>query len=112
MDEINICPVCHINVRPTDYFCFNCGTNLRPAPLSTSFETQVKLYLKCLFLPPMGMIWGLRYLKQKDSRSKAVGYICIIITTVLLFLLVKWTKDLIDTVNDTVNTSMDAFYGF
>jgi hypothetical protein len=112
MDVINVCPICHLSVRPTDYFCSNCGRNLRPSPLSTALTVQTMLYIKSILLPPMGIIWGIRYLRQPDIKSKIVGIVSIVITITLLLLMIKWTINLIDTVNDAVNSSMNGMYGY
>src|ERR1700690_2123516 len=60
----SVCPMCHIQVRLTDYFCYNCGKNLHPKPLSTSIEIQILYYVGSLVLPPMGFIWGFRYIRE------------------------------------------------
>lgn len=104
-----ICPSCHVVVRPTDYFCYNCGKNLRPSPLSTSLSAQTALYLKSFFLPPMGIIWGLRYLKQKDSKSQIVGLLAIVVTIISIVIAVKTTIDLIATVNTQINSQLLNF---
>lgn len=99
MDETVLCPACHQPVKLADYFCSNCGKNLRPRPLSTSLSSQIPLYLKTLLLPPLGFIWGYRYLRQPDTRSKIVGLITIAITIIEIVFLIEFTVNLIDTVN-------------
>ena len=111
MDEVLTCPSCHISVRPTDYFCFNCGKNLHPAPPSTAIEEQIKLYLGSIFLPPMGIIWGLRYLKQPDQKSKIAGWIMIILTVIVLWLAIKWTVDIVNGV-DKQMSQFNSAQGF
>lgn len=112
MDTPVICPQCHIEVRQTDYFCSNCGKNLQEKPLVVSITTQTKLYLGSIFLPPMGIIWGLRYLRQKDQNSKIVGWVAIALTMVTLLVSIKLTMDFINDVNRQVEEqleNMDAF---
>jgi len=99
MEGNTLCPTCHQPIQPTYYFCSNCGKNLRPRPLSTSLSSQIPLYLKTLLLPPLGFIWGYRYLRQPDTRSKIVGLITIVITIVEIVFLIEFTVNLIDTVN-------------
>jgi hypothetical protein len=91
MDEILTCPMCHTAVRPTDYFCFNCGKNLHPVPPSTTIEKQVMLYVGSLLLPPMGIFWGWPYIRAADTKSKTVGYITVAITVVAIILYTGWT---------------------
>ena len=112
MEDILSCPVCHTSVRPTDYFCFNCGQNLHPEKLSTSTEAQASLYVKCIFLLPMGIVWGMRYLRQQDQKSKTVGWIAIGITIVVLYIVVAETLKVINTVNSTVNSQLNGLGGF
>ena len=101
------CPTCHQPVAPTDYYCANCGQNLRPTPPSTSLGSQVELYLKSILLPPLGIIWSLKYLKQKELKAKLVGLTMIIITVVELGLIAKTTINLINTVNEQVNSQLN-----
>lgn len=111
MDSIS-CPRCHTQVKNTDYFCFNCGQNLKPKPPSTSTVQQLIIYLESFFLPPYGIILGMRYLKQNDNKSKAVGIIAIIITIISLYTVVRLTLDLIKTVNTGINTQLQGIEGF
>jgi hypothetical protein len=102
MEETTLCPACHQPVRPTDYFCYNCGKNLRPRPLSTSLVSQIILYIKTLLLPPFGIIWGFRYIRQPGAASKIVGIITIAITIVEIVFLIQFTINLINTVNQQI----------
>lgn len=106
------CPGCHVQVRPTDYFCFNCGKNLHPQPLSTSASAQISLYLKSALLPPMGIIWGIRYLQQKDQPSKTVGIIAMVLTVVILILAIQASISLMNTVNKSVNSQLQNMQGY
>jgi hypothetical protein len=80
-----------------------CGKNIKPVPLSTSAATQIILYLKALLLPPFGIVWGLRYLRQSGNRTKIVGIIVIILTLIELVWLVQSTVYTINTVNQQIN---------
>ena len=106
MENSPVCPVCHLEVKSTDYFCFNCGKNLRPKPLSTSLTKQITIYLESFFLPPYGLIIGLRYLKQKDNASKIVGIASIVLTVISILIFIKVTRDLITMINTQVNTQL------
>jgi hypothetical protein len=106
------CPVCHMGVRPTDYFCFNCGKNLKPKPLSTVFGQQLGIYLESIFLPPYGVVVGLRYLKQKEGKSKIVGAVAVVLTILSIVIFTKLTLDLINNINVQVNKQMQQFGTF
>jgi len=56
MENISaVCPTCHQPVSPEDYFCPNCGKDLKAKPLSVSITTQIGIYLLSIFLPPLGL---------------------------------------------------------
>src|SRR5689334_13095391 len=99
METAPTCPVCHTAVSATHYYCFNCGANLKPAPLSVSISKQISLYIKSILLPPMGIVWGMRYLRQPDPKSKLVGVIAITLTIITLVITIVAVKGVIDAVN-------------
>jgi len=99
-------------VKPTDYFCYNCGNNLHPKPLGTSPVTQAKIYLGSIFLAPMGLIWGIRYLRQQDGKSKIVGMVAIALTVLVLIVATGYTVRLVDNVNNQVGKQLQGIEGF
>ena len=103
------CPNCHQSIKSIDYFCANCGKKLRNKPLSTSLSTQVILYIKTLLLPPMGIIWGIRYLRQSDSVSKWVGFIAIVITIIEIIWITQSTISIINFTNQQVSQQMNLY---
>ncbi len=111
MEESPICPSCHTEVRTNDYYCFNCGENLKPSPPSISASAQLKLYLKSAILPPFGLYWSIKYLKQPESKSKLVGVIAIVITLAIFIYLIVFTRNLVETVNEEVNRQLDSQLG-
>jgi len=109
MEEFLNCPKCHQSVATDDYFCRNCGHNLRPRPLSTSLGSQIVLYLKTLLLPPLGIIWGFRYFRQSDTASKLVGLFAIIITIVEIIWLIQVTATTVDTANRQIYQQLKIY---
>ena len=110
------CPVCHLPVRPEWYFCPNCGTNLHPAPLSTSLESQLFLYAHSIVLPMLLFLsitrWkGYTYFKSEDSQEKQIGSIAIILlvlsTVVVFWYSYVWTVDYIQQSINSVNADMN-----
>jgi len=85
MDELIPCPKCLTQIKPTDYFCYFCGRNLRPKPPSTSIGALLWLLLKTILFPPLGLWWGSQYLRQSDLTSKLIGG-AVIAMTVLEFI--------------------------
>ncbi|GEM_PF-1168381 len=81
------CPNCHVDVRITDFYCYNCGTKLHASTTSQSaVGTQALLYVASALLPPAGLFWGLKYLRKPDSSSKVSGLVMIGITIVVIIL--------------------------
>jgi len=111
MQPPTICPSCHIEVRPTDYFCYNCGKNLKPKPPSVSVARQTAVYLESIFLPPYGIILGLRYLRYDSKKLKTVGIIAIVLTVLSTVLATKWTLDFINAINNQVEGQMQMYQG-
>ena len=81
--------------------------NLKPKPLSTSIEKQILLYLGSLILPPMGFVWGIRYLRENEIKGKITGLICIILTFISLVLVIIWTNNFVRSVQEQVNSQLD-----
>jgi hypothetical protein len=112
MDEQTLCPACHVVVRPGDYYCFNCGKNLHPAPPSLSFGTLAGFFVGSLVLPPMGIIWGFRYIKSPDMKAKVFGFLLAVCTIIELVVLVSATVYAYNTINDQVQKQLPNIQGF
>jgi len=106
-EGMNLCPSCHLQVRSTDYFCYNCGANLKPKPFSISIWRQLLLYIGSIVLVPFGIIWGIRYLRQPDTAAKIVGTITIIITIISTTLVTIYTINLLNDVQKQVNEGIE-----
>ncbi len=111
-EYMEMCPACHTTVKNTDYFCFNCGKNLHEKPPSISIFDQALLYAKCIFLPPMGFIWGCKYLKQSDQRTRIVGLVAYAITVIVFIWATAYTMNVFNTVSKQVNTQFEGVGGF
>ena len=108
MDESVICSTCHTNVRQSDYYCFNCGKNLKLKPPSVSTSTQITLYIKSALVPPFGFYWAIKYLKQPDRKSKIVGLVAIAVTTIALIYMIIFTNKFIRIVNEDVYKELNS----
>jgi hypothetical protein len=109
MDEIISCPKCRQPITLIDYFCPNCGKKIRSRPLSTSFFSLLFLLLKTLLLPPFGLIWGYRYLRQSDTTSKLVGLVVIVVTIIETVWLVEVTITTFNTVQQQINQQINSY---
>lgn len=103
MDEITTCSVCHVTIRPSDFFCFNCGHNLKPTPPATSISTIVTLALGSIVLPPMGFIWSAKYLRSQDPKIRSIGLMLIAITVIVIIIAMRFTITTYNTAMKQVN---------
>jgi hypothetical protein len=106
------CPQCHVIVRPTDFFCANCGKNLKTKPLSTTLTTEIMYYIGSIALPPLGFWWGIKYLKQNDALSKRIGIVCMVLTAVSFIISSVWIVGYINKLNATVGNQLNNLQGF
>ncbi len=103
MTEPVECPSCKTPVQPAWYFCPNCGKQLREAPIVISIPKQMLIYLVSFFLSPLGLSWGLQYVKYKDRRVKIVGIISIVLTVVSIILMLGSFKYFMDQYSSMLN---------
>ena len=110
-----LCPTCHQAVMQQYYFCPNCGTNLRPAPLSTSSGTQVWIYGLSIILPLVLFIgiskWpAMKYFRSSDPQEKMIGQIALILivlsTLLTVWLTYKLTLEAIQSQVASINADM------
>jgi len=107
--EQTICKFCGQAVFSNYYFCPYCGKKLIEPPITIIKEIGV--YLLSVFLPPLGLWPGIKYLLQKNSKAKRVGTIAIILTVVstiiTLWLSVAAFNGLSKTINSQLNQQSD-----
>lgn len=101
------CPNCKQNIIALDYFCPNCGKKLKDKPLSASIGKQIFLYLLSFFIPPLGLWPGIKYLKQKDDKSRVVGFIAVLLTIISIFITVFATFGFMNAVNKQLNSNLN-----
>ncbi|MDD5290597.1 MAG: zinc ribbon domain-containing protein [Patescibacteria group bacterium] len=104
----NVCPVCHQAVSAEYYFCPNCGNNLKEKPKAISALIQIGLYALAIFLPPLGLWPGIKYVIKKSPQAKRVGLITIVLTLISTVLTVWLIFSLF---NDYLNQMNGALYG-
>lgn len=110
--QVVTCSQCHQQVRSSDYFCYNCGKNLKPKPLPTDIITQLLYYGGSILLPPMGFIWGFRYVRENNKNAKVIGIVCMVLTVIVLLVAVQATVQVINMVNEQVNSQMQNIMQF
>lgn len=104
--ETSVCPFCNANISLSSFFCQNCGKKLRERPLSTSILRQIFIYLVSMLLPPYGIWYGIKYLKQNNNNAKAIGIVAIVLTLISLMFMVVTTMSLVNTVNQLLSGKM------
>ena len=85
------CKFCSFPISENFYFCPNCGKKLKEPPLSTSIGKQIGVYALSIFLPPLGLWPGIKYLLQKERSAKAIGLVAIILTIISTILTIYLT---------------------
>ncbi|MEP7167245.1 MAG: zinc ribbon domain-containing protein [Candidatus Woesebacteria bacterium] len=107
-----LCPQCHQPIKSTDYFCANCGKKIKEVPPATTVMRQALLYLGSIVLPPMGIVWGIKYLKQPDQKSKLIGIVAMVLTVLSFIITTKIALDYVSQINEQVSIQMNQLQGF
>jgi hypothetical protein len=107
--EQTTCKFCGQTVLSNYYFCPYCGKKLIEPPLTMAKEIGV--YLISFFLPPLGLLPGIKYLFQKSERAKKVGIIAIILTVVSIIITIWITVGLMGTITQSLSTQTSQFSG-
>jgi len=106
-----ICPACRATVLAASHFCPNCGKPLRDKLPAVSLSGQAIVCAVSLFLPPFGLWYAWKYLKQPDVKSKNIGIAALILTAISLIVTVWLVRGLVDLFNQALNSAND-FYGY
>ena len=111
MDPNQICPHCETVCPSANYFCPNCGKKLKDKPLSTSAAKQIAVYLISFFLPPFGLGSGIKYLKQEDGKSKAIGGVAILLTIMAIIITILITINVLNSMSKVLNGQLNPYGG-
>jgi len=84
---------------------------VREKPLSTGTFTQIGLYAVSILLPPLSLIWTMKYLKSKDPKAKQIGMISLGLTiaalVAVIWLSIAFAKNVTQEVNQQLNQYQD-----
>lgn len=105
------CPICHVVVRPTDFYCYNCGRNLHAKPLPTGMLAELACYAGSLLLPPFGLWWGMKYIKQDGAVSKRIGWMSIVLTILASVIVTVLTVRIFQGINMQVQQQLQMIEG-
>jgi hypothetical protein len=106
-----VCKSCQNPIAPTFFFCPYCGKKLRQPPLSISVWKQINVYFISVFFPPFGLIPGIRYLRQSDSRSQMIGIIVLLLTGLSTLVTIYYSVVLIQYANQYFSQTLNAPLG-
>jgi predicted RNA-binding Zn-ribbon protein involved in translation (DUF1610 family) len=106
------CPFCQVVVLEKDYYCPNCGRKIREKPLSSGIGKQLIIYAISVFLPPLGLWPGFKYLRQNNQKLKVIGGIAILLTVISTIITAILVVNLMNQVNDQVNQQMQNLMQF
>ena len=104
-----ICKFCGQTVLSNYYFCPYCGKKLIEPPITALKEISV--YLLSVFLPPLGLWPGIRYLSQKNEKAKRVGTIAIILTIISIIVTICLSIGLVNNISQSVSSQMNQYQG-
>ena len=82
MEPNLLCKYCNANITSLDFFCPNCGKQIKEKPVAVGVGTQIGVYFLSFFLPPLGLWPAIKYLRQEDTVSKRIGIIAIVLTVI------------------------------
>lgn len=105
-----ICPQCKAIAIPGSRFCATCGTPLNVGPLTISVGRQIWIYLVSLAVPPLGLIWTFKYLRQKDPQPRRVALIAAVLTVVSTIVTLWATLGIMQSVQSQIQTQMNALH--
>lgn len=112
MEVNSSCSVCKQTIEVSWNFCPNCGNTLRVKPLSTSITRQIGIYALSFFLPPFGLGYAFKYIRQNDRKVRIIGIISIILTilsTAALIISFKMFMDYYSKILNNINTGSYPF---
>ncbi|MGA2910268.1 MAG: zinc ribbon domain-containing protein [Candidatus Microgenomates bacterium] len=104
-----LCPFCHTPIADSYYFCPNCGKNLKPAPLPTKVLTQIGIYALSIFLPPLGLWPGIKYLNQGNEKAKIIGTVAISLTVISTVVTIWLAVGFINQANQSINGQLNQY---
>jgi len=104
--EQRSCSKCQFPITDQFYFCPNCGKSLKLKPSATSILTQIGIYSLSLFLPPLGLWPGIKYISQENEKAKIIGGVAIFLTIVSTTLTILLTMKLVNQFSQTFTQNL------
>lgn len=106
------CPSCKELLPPSVYFCPLCGHKIKEPPPSTTVGKQIGIYVLSIIAPPFGLIPGIKYVLQKDPKTRMIGIVAIILTIISFTLTAWFAIEFFNTANQQLNSQLNGLQGF
>jgi len=105
------CKECGHEISDDALVCPNCGKPQRDKTPSISLSGQTIVYFVSLFLPPFGLWYVWKYLKQKDAKARKIGIAALILTIISVIVTIWFTERLVNLTNQALN-SVNNIYNY
>ena len=77
--------------------------------MQISIVKQLSIYALSIFLPPLGLFPGIKYLSNKNPSAKKIGAIALVLTLISTIVTIWISVGLISSVNSAVNSQMQEY---
>jgi len=98
------CKECGREISDEALVCPNCGKPQKEKLPPVSLSRQMTVYFVSLFLPPFGLWYVWKYLKQKDGKSKKIGIAAAILTAISIIVAIWFTERFVNSINQALNS--------
>ncbi|MFH1833187.1 MAG: zinc ribbon domain-containing protein [Candidatus Levyibacteriota bacterium] len=102
-----VCPFCQFPISEVFLFCPNCGKKIKDAKITIG--KQIGIYLLSIFLPPLGLWPGIKYLLRNDKKAKIVGMVAIILTILSAVIMIWYSVNLFSQLTKSINSSVGQY---
>ncbi len=96
MEMNQTCKYCKAPTNDSFYFCPNCGKKLKEPPYKFSWGKTIVIILESIFLPPLGIIPGIRHLLKNDTKAQAIGLLALGLTFISTGIAIIYSINLIN----------------
>ncbi len=103
----NLCRFCNSPVLDSFFFCPTCGKKLHEPPITVA--KQIGIYALSILLPPLGLWPGIKYVFQKDEKTRAVGIIAIILTVISTIVTIWLFMNTIASITSGINSPLNQY---
>ena len=109
MENVSFCSVCKFEIQNSWFFCPNCAKELKEKIPVISVSKQILIYFVSFFLTPLGLVWGLKYVRSTDQKTKTIGIISIVLTVLSIVLMLIASKNFIDQYSKILNNIVPSY---